>query len=54
MIVYCGDERCIHNKDGVCENKSLTGQEAISLIETLGGSVICSDQRDREEDDDDG
>ena len=49
MIVYCGDENCIHNNDGICECRWDTGQEAISLIETLGGQIICSDQKDREE-----
>ena len=49
MKVYCGSETCIHNNNGVCENKYPTGTEAINLIEILDGSVICSDQEDRED-----
>ena len=47
MIVYCGSETCIHCEDGICTNKFDTGVEAISLVETLGGEMICSDQKDR-------
>lgn len=49
MTVYCEDRDCVHNNDGQCECRWDTGQEAISLVETLGGQVVCSDQKDREE-----
>lgn len=49
MTVYCEDRECKHNNDGVCENRFDTGQEAIILIETLGGQVICSDQTDEDD-----
>ena len=48
MTVYCEDIECKHNKDGVCENRFDTGQEAIILVGTIGGQVICSDQADEE------
>lgn len=51
MTVYCEDEDCIHYRDGKCECKWDTGQEAISLIMTLGGQMICSDQKDKEYED---
>lgn len=51
MIVYCEDRLCKHNNDGICENHFDTGVEAISMAETLGGQMICSDQDDKEEDD---
>lgn len=47
MIVYCEDENCTHYRNGECECKWETGQEAISLVMTLGGQMICSDQKDR-------
>lgn len=49
MTVYCTDENCIHNNDGICECKWPIGTEAISMVETLGGQMICGDQSDREE-----
>ena len=49
MIVYCSDENCIHNNDGLCENKWPKGTEAIALEQTLSGQMICTDQKDRDE-----
>lgn len=49
MIVYCEDRNCIHNNDGQCECRWPTGQLAISLEETLGGQMVCSDQKEKEE-----
>lgn len=48
MLVYCENEDCVHNKDGLCENKWPNGIEAISMLVTLGGDVICGDQKDKE------
>ena len=45
MTVYCDCERCVHNKEGKCGNKLLDGEKAIYLEETLGGDVICSNQK---------
>ncbi len=49
MIVYCEDSLCRHNKDGICENHFSIGVEAVSMVVTLGGDVICSDQDDIDE-----
>lgn len=48
MIVRCDDEECRHNEDGICNNPS----KEISMVLTLGGQVICSDQIEVEEEED--
>ena len=42
MIVYCDDDECRNNHDGICENRFSTGQEAISLHLNVFGELICT------------
>ena len=52
MLVYCGVIECKWNDgEGMCNGPvHPTGQQFLSLYETLGGEAMCSDLEYREED----
>ena len=45
MIVHCGDNYCKYNDEGCCANIYSDG---ITLGETLGGQMVCTNQCDLE------
>ena len=52
MRVYCDVLECINCKEGKCENKFETGEEAISLREDIFGKLICTDYKAEAEEED--
>ena len=49
MTVYCDVVECKHCKDGECENRFATGEEAIKLHMNCYGELICTDYVEIEE-----
>lgn len=43
MRVYCDRVECKNCKNGICENRFATGEEAIKLHENWMGEFICTD-----------
>lgn len=43
MIVYCDIRECANNENGMCNNQTEIGEEAISLHENVFGELICTD-----------
>lgn len=50
MIVYCSCKTCVWNEDGMCKGpEQPAGHTALYIIETVGGQMVCSDMKEKEE-----
>lgn len=58
MILYCDQEKCIHNDEGECYHTWSTGVQGVSIEKTYScyndNAFVCMDMEMEDEDEEDG